>query len=131
TISFLHPFHVGFYRNFGWELAFHNRNNTISIERLRRNWQTKGHVSRKETSIAFLHDMYTTYAKKYNGMLKRDENWWRFRVLKDDESQIAVAYDEEHQPEGYVIYKVKENIVDVSEFVYTSINGMNLLYQFI
>lgn len=131
TISFLHPFHVGFYRRFGWELTFTNRNYTIPIEKLRRNWKANGYISRNEKSISFLHSIYTTYAKKYNGMLKRDENWWRLRVLKDDGSQIAIAYDVQHEAEGYIIYKVKHDIFEISELVYTTTNGMNLLYQFI
>lgn len=33
--------------------------------------------------------------------------------------------------EGYIIYKVKDEVFTVTEMAYTSLNGMYLLYEFI
>src|SRR5699024_11630095 len=44
VISLLHPFLVGFYRKYGWELAYVQKKYTIPIEKLKRDWQTNGYV---------------------------------------------------------------------------------------
>ncbi len=130
TVSYLHPFSVAFYRKFGWELAFTNRYYTIPINHLKRDWAGNGFIRRIEVDIPLLHAIYTDYAKKYNGMLGRDDNWWERRVLKDP-SQIAVAYNEAGEPGGYIIYDVKDQIMTVKEMVSNSLNEWKLLYQFI
>src|SRR5699024_12089731 len=38
VISLLHPFLVGFYRKYGWELAYIQKKYTIPIEKLKRDW---------------------------------------------------------------------------------------------
>lgn len=131
TISLLHPFHVGFYRKYGWELAFSNKNYTIPMEKLKQKWNGIGYIKRTDRDIPLLHSIYTTYAKKYNGMLTRDEKWWEQRVLTDEDVQIAIAYNEQDQAEGYMIYKVRGDIVRIQEIAYETTNGMHVLYQFI
>lgn len=130
TISYLHPFSVAFYRKFGWELTFANHEYTIPLPDLKRNWECHGMVRRLDADIPLLHKIYTDYAKKYNGMLGRDENWWERRVLKGD-PQIAVAYNEAGEPGGYIIYEVKAEQMTVKEMVSTSVHAWKLLYQFI
>ncbi|MBO1004639.1 GNAT family N-acetyltransferase [Pseudogracilibacillus auburnensis] len=130
TISYLHPFHVGFYRKYGWELAFSNKNYTIPIERLKRKWDGNGYI-RRNRNLELLQEIYTKYASKFNGMLERDKKWWEQRVLTDEEAQVAIAYNNVDAAEGYIIYKVKDDIFTAKEVAYTSINGQHVLYEFI
>lgn len=130
AISFLSPFSVSFYRKFGWELVFTEKQYRIPIEQLKRNWGGKGDVRRMKIAIPLLHRIYTTYAKQYTGMLVRDEKWWEQRIFKD-QCEVVVAYNEADEAEGYVMYTVKENIVTVKGMAYTSLNGRKLLLQFI
>src|SRR5699024_12449091 len=53
---------------------------------------------------------------------------WEQRVLKDH-PHIAIAYNEENQPEGYILYEVKANTFTVKDMAYTSANGWKLLLQ--
>lgn len=130
TISLLHPFSFSFYRKYGWELAFTNHHYSIPFEKVRKDWEGVGSVRRIQTDIPLLHSIYTDYAKEFTGMLVRDENWWEQRVLKG-KGHIAVAYNEEDQAEGYIIYEVRENVFQVKELAYRSMNGWRLLLQFI
>ncbi|MFD1039122.1 enhanced intracellular survival protein Eis [Virgibacillus byunsanensis] len=130
TISFLHPFAFSFYRKYGWELTFVEKNYTLPMESLKGKWGGNGYVRRIQDDIEVLHDIYTSYAKKLNGMLVRDKKWWKQRVLKDN-YHIVVAYNDQKEADGYVIYKVKENKFVVEEMVYASSNGQKLLLQFI
>jgi|SRR5690625_3185732 len=129
-VSFLHPFSVPFYRKYGWELVFTEKQYTIPAEKMKGSWDASGYVRRTRRDIPLLDQIYTAYAKRYSGMLVRDEKWWEQRVLKD-KPYIAVAYNEENQPEGYVMYEVKENTFTVKDMAYASANGWKLLLRFI
>jgi len=129
-LSFLHPFSFAFYRKYGWEHTFSEKVYKISIDQLKREWDTRGYVRRVKNDIAALHKVYSNFAKNYNGTLTRDDKWWKQRVLKEDWQQ-AVAYRDDGQAEGYILYKVKEGKLTVHELAYTSLNAQKLLLQFI
>ncbi|MEN1967663.1 GNAT family N-acetyltransferase [Lentibacillus sp. N15] len=132
SISFLHPFAFSFYRKYGWEHAFTEQHDSIPIEQLKRNWNLEegSYVRRIQPNIPLLHRIYTEFAKVYNGMLVRDEAWWKQRVLSEND-QIAVAYNKQGEPAGYMIYNVKENVFDVRELAYTDGHGQKQLLHFI
>ncbi|WP_077624615.1 GNAT family N-acetyltransferase [Sediminibacillus massiliensis] len=129
TLSFLHPFAFPFYRKFGWELTFVNKKYTIPMDKLKRPWNGDGYVERSDADIPLLQKIYTEYAKHFNGMLVRDEKWWKQRVLKDN-YQIAVAYNDKQQAEGYLLYMVKDDVFIIEELVFNSLNAWKVLMQF-
>ncbi len=129
-LSFLHPFSFPFYRQYGWEHAFTQQHYSIPVSKLKKDWGANGYVRRVSENPSLLHQLYTSYAASYNGMLTRDEAWWKQRVLKDD-THIAVAYNPQHEAEGYIIFIVKNNEFLVQEIVYNTLNGRKLLLQFI
>lgn len=131
VLSYLHPFSVGFYRKYGWEIAFARREDSMPIGQLHTNWQGSGTVRRTEADISTLNKVYNAYASKFNGMLVRDDTWWQQRVLNDKEAHIAIAYNDDEHPEGYIMYKVRDHVLTVKELSYATVNGRNLLYEFI
>ncbi|WP_373894709.1 GNAT family N-acetyltransferase [Virgibacillus natechei] len=131
TLSFLHPFSFAFYRKYGWEHAFSQQHYSIALEKLKKEWGGEGYVRRKQPDIPVLNRIYTEYAKTFNGMLERDEKWWNQRVLRDESQHIAIAYSADGHPEGYLLYRVKEQVLTVKEMVYNNLNGRKLLLQFI
>ena len=130
TISFLHPFFVPFYRQYGWEMTFSEKHYEIPMENLKQKWNGKGYVRRTDNDIPLLDAIYRKYIKNYNGALLRDEKWWKQRVL-NNKSMVAVSYNEEDQPEGYIIYQLKDRLFKVDEFVYCTTNALQVLLQFI
>src|SRR5699024_12031279 len=48
-----------------------------------------------------------------------------------DRDHIAIAYNDEGKPEGYILFYVKEKVFTAKEIAYTSINGRNTLLSFI
>jgi len=129
TVSFLYPFSFPFYRKFGWELISMEKHYTVPMERLKQTWDGKGYMRPSEKNIPLLHDIYTRFARHYNGMLTRDEQHWETAVLKESD-RIAIAYNDNDEPEGYILYHVKKNILTVNEYAYTSMNGWKLLLEF-
>ncbi len=130
VLSFLHPFSVPFYRKYGWEVTFNEKIYTIPIVNLQRAWNIDGYVRRVLPEISLLKEIYCVYAKRYTGTILRDEKWWEQRVLKDD-TQIAIAYNNKHQPEGYILFEVKDKQFTAIEMAYRSEIGMKLLLQFV
>lgn len=131
-ISYLHPFHVGFYRKLGWELAFEKHNLTIPIEQLKRyDSEHNGYMIREKDKLKTKQMIYQTYATRFNGMLDRDKLWWQQRVLTNRSAQIAIAYNNKDIAEGYIIYEVKEDILRVQDYAYVNKNGRNIIFTFI
>lgn len=131
TISFLHPFHVGFYRKLGWELIATRRHYKIPTESLRRKWQGEGYVRRIARDLPLLNKIYEKYAEQYNGMLLRDDYWWENKILADKEMDISVAYNEAGEAEGYIIYKVRNSVLSIKDIAYINQNARNILFEFI
>ncbi|MEC5425989.1 GNAT family N-acetyltransferase [Virgibacillus sp. C22-A2] len=130
TLSFLHPFSISFYRKYGWELTFVNKLYSVPLTNLKKVWDVKGYVNRIDPDVPLLHSIYTQFATRFTGMLERDEKWWTQRVLKN-KSHIAVAYNDNGEAQGYIIYQVKDNLLTVNDMAYTSVDGWKLLLQFI
>ena len=130
TVSFLSPFSFPFYRKYGWELTFTNKKYHIPMEYFKRDWQAKGYLKRVKADVTLLDEIYQNFAKKYTGTLDREPKWWEQNILSDAK-QIAVAYSEAGDPEGYLIYQVKNNTYTVKDFAYTNRNGRQLLLEFI
>ncbi|WP_208585814.1 GNAT family N-acetyltransferase [Gracilibacillus suaedae] len=131
-ISYLHPFSVPFYRKYGWEITFDKANCKIPIRSLAKRWDGIGFVKRgnnNDQTISMLHSIYTEYASAFTGPLARDQHWWKHRILNKDDF-IAIAYRDDHTPEGYLVYNVKENIFTVKDIAFSTINGQKLLLQF-
>ncbi|RKQ32282.1 GNAT family N-acetyltransferase [Oceanobacillus halophilus] len=131
TVSYLHPFSAPFYRQYGWEMTFAEKTYEIPIERLKKRWHESGFVKRINPDIPLLHDIYSRFVKLYNGALTRDEMWWQQRILNEDNQVVAVAYNNENQAEGYLIYEVKKEVFTVDEMAYCTPNGLKILLQFI
>jgi predicted acetyltransferase len=129
-ISYLHPFSVPFYRKYGWEITFNEKLYKIPFDKLKQNWNVDGYVRRIKPDIDLLNTVYRNYAKNYTGPILRDEKWWKQRVLKED-VHIAMAFHETGQPEGYIVFEVKDKLFTVIEIAYQSLKGLKLLMQFI
>jgi len=60
----------------------------------------------EEGAVERLNEVYRRWARKHNGMLERDEAWWRRFLLRTRKKQkYAVLWeDSSGRPGGYVIY---------------------------
>ncbi|WP_141771824.1 GNAT family N-acetyltransferase [Rossellomorea aquimaris] len=73
--------------------------------------------------------MYDRYANNHNGMLVRKEEWWKERCIGD--LWIAIYYDENQVPQGYLSYEVKNEKMKVEEFIPLSAEARHGLWSFI
>ncbi|WP_209125506.1 enhanced intracellular survival protein Eis [Alkalihalobacillus sp. BA299] len=132
SLSYLYPFSVPFYRKYGWELIVDYQKLTLTREQLPRFQHVNGSIKKiTEDSIGTLNDIYTKYARNYNGMLKRDENWWRDWVLYRKKGRMVVYYTENSEPKGYIIYEAKERKMTVKEFIALDDESRKGIWNFI
>ncbi|WP_408010855.1 enhanced intracellular survival protein Eis [Pseudalkalibacillus sp. A8] len=118
SVSMLHPFSVAFYRKYGWELTHSVKKYEIKPEQLATEYEHAiGQVIRINHDIKRLDNIYTQYAQKYAGMLKRTEKWWSYSVLHNPRDIVAVYQDEDGNDKGYLVYRVKKNVMEIEEWV--------------
>ncbi|MFD1067914.1 GNAT family N-acetyltransferase [Oceanobacillus locisalsi] len=131
-ISYLAPFSVPFYRKFGWEMTINEMKFTIPMEYVPKFKEAAGCVRRmKQGDEAKVKEVYQAYTEQYTGMLVRDEHWWEYKVFEKEGFTTAISYDPEGHADGYMRYKVKENKMDIDEWITVTPNSKKRLLQFI
>lgn len=131
TLSCLHPFSIAFYRKFGWEVYTDYKKYTINVDNFPAKAQVGGTVKRDVKDIVLLNGVYHAFAKRYNGTLVRDEDWWKRMVLGDDDDHTAVYYSESGAPEGYLLYNIKNRELLVDEFVFLNETARQGLWTYL
>lgn len=132
TVSMLHPFAVSFYRKYGWELCANLLVCQMTKSDLVMKKQVNGTVKRfnnKENHSEEVEKLYETFAKRFSGMLVRDEKWWLQAVY--DDLTLAIYYDKNKTAAGYMLYKIENNKMTVEEFVPLHNEARNGLWNFI
>lgn len=118
TLSFLAPFSFAFYRKYGWEGYVEYMRYDIATHQLPKpELAAGGKFQRIEPDSAVLNPIYEAYAKRFNGMLVRTEDWWRKRVFHRKKGIVTLYLNAAGEPEGYLIYQVKEKVLTVHELI--------------
>lgn len=130
-ISLLHPFDIGFYRKYGWEVFTENKKLLIEKKDLKFLEGQPGSIKRyqKDSHHPDIETVYAQFSKNYMGMLVRDLSWWKNSIYGDGE--IAVYYDTSDEPKGYILFQVKDRKLDVLEFVALNQEARAGLWNFI
>ncbi len=131
TLAYLHPFNAGFYRRFGFEFAFDSIDYIVPVEKLRHSWEKLGSIQRDDVKLSELNQVYETFVQRFNGGLKRDEKWWKQRVLTDDQAEMILLKDDNENPQAYLIYKLQNSRLEVLEMAYTNQAYKESIYHFI
>lgn len=131
TLSFLAPFSFAFYRKFGWEMLTEYKRYEVAVQLLPRFAPEEGRIERTG-DWTVLDAVYKPYAARFNGMLARDERWWKWNILTlQKKGHSAVYYDSFGTPRGYMLYQVKERKMTVFEFVFLDEAARRALWRFI
>ncbi|SFS68937.1 enhanced intracellular survival protein Eis [Paenibacillus sp. BC26] len=133
TVSMLNPFSYSFYRKYGWEYFSTQIVNTLDMAVVPKFASAAGVVKRLSAEDWNTADLvYDQYARAaYNGMLRRDEKWWRQHVFNRKLGNLAVYYDTDGVPTGYMLYDIKDRFMNIHELVHLDHSARNGLWQFI
>ncbi|WP_413301521.1 GNAT family N-acetyltransferase [Bacillus sp. 1P10SD] len=131
-VSLLHPFDFSFYRKYGWEILSEYKKVSLEKKDLALLPISPGRIIRysKEDFPQDINHIYQMYCNQFNGMLVRSFDWWKDQVI-DDNSQIAVYYNQANEAKGYILYHVKDRKMDVEEMVCLNQEARVGLWNFI
>jgi len=130
-LSMLHPFDIDFYRKFGWELTQYAH--TVELKpRDIPSYKTKGNVDRVkyDENKRVLHEIYERHAKRYGLMLDRNEYWWKYRVISDDDF-ILMSYNEKGEEDGFLLANLSKDQLTIEEWFYDSKEASQRLLSWI
>lgn len=132
TVSMLNPFSFSFYRKYGWESFGDMTTHSINSEHLPRFKGVTGQVRRGGAGeLAIIAQLYEQYAKRYNGMLIRDSDWWVSNVFKRKLGSLAIYTNESGEPQGYMLYTIRERRMRIHEFITLHADSRKGLWQYI
>lgn len=130
TISMLAPFSFAFYRRFGWEHCVDRKHITVKADQLPARVPYPGCFERSR-DLAALRSVYDAFAGRYCGMLDRDDPWWQTHVLRDERLTVSIYRDESRVPAAYVIYSVKDRILNVKDWAVRDESARRALWSYI
>ncbi len=89
-------------------------------------------MERLDTEHPDIRMVYKTFSsKQHAAMIRNDLAWdeyWRWDL---DDLTAAVYYDDSHQPQGYLLYWISEDVLHIKEMVYNNQETRNGLWNFI
>lgn len=131
-ISYLYPYSVPYYRRKGWEIMSDKITYEINDYQLPKNKQVSGDVRRVEVESEELKKTYEKFALHTHGAVLRDELAWNEYWLWDnDDIMAAIYYNEENEPDGYVIYWIADDVFYVKDMIFNNEEARAGLWNFI
>ncbi|MEG0255723.1 GNAT family N-acetyltransferase [Vagococcus sp.] len=136
-VSYLAPFSQPFYRKFGYENVFDYEETRIPAEIMRQIKPEKsGRIERvlwqDKLAQETIKKLYKETLETHNGSLVREDFWWDFTLNFNEGRKLAIAYDENNQACGYLIY----GLIGTAEFMiyemsFTTLFGLKKLMTFV
>ncbi|WP_158560964.1 GNAT family N-acetyltransferase [Paenibacillus contaminans] len=131
TISFLNPFSYSFYRKYGWEYFSEVKSYSLKLADHGKFQAAEGHIKRGNANDwEPVHRVYEAFAPRYNGMLHRDEAWWRRHVFRRKLGNMAIYYNGPGEPRGYMLYTIKDRFMGIHEMIYLDEDSRRGLWHF-
>ena len=131
-ISFLYPYSIPFYRKLGWEIVSDKLTFTVKDTQLPKAFPVRGMVERVSADSEDFHNVHSYFALQHHGSLIRDElawdEYWRW---ENDDMIVAVYYNEDHKPLGYVVYYIANEIFHIKEMIYLNREAQLGLWEYI
>lgn len=132
TISYLFPYSVPYYRRKGWEIISDKITYEINDYQLPKSKQVPGDVERVDVEGDEVKEAYQRFAMKTHGALIRDDLAWNEYFLWDsDDLMAAIYYSEDNEPNGYVLYSIKEEIFYIKDMIFINEEARSGLWNFI
>ena len=130
--ALLYPYSIPLYRRLGWEIISNKMTYIVKDTQIPRKIQEPGYVRRVEWNDRQFMDLHTKFAQKTHGCLYRNnlawEEYWRW---DEDDTVVAVYYDQHATPMGYMVYLIKDDIMHIKEMIYINREAHEGLWEYI
>ncbi len=132
TVSYLFPYSIPYYRRKGWEIISDKITFEINDYQLPKNKQVSGEVERVSIESEVVKTAYNRFAMQTHGALIRDELAWNEYFLWDpDDLMAAVYYNADNEPDGYVLYSIREEVFHIKDMIFINEEARSGLWNFI
>ncbi|MBV7508206.1 GNAT family N-acetyltransferase [Bacillus sp. sid0103] len=132
SISYLYPYSLPFYRKRGWEIVSDKMTFEIKDYQLPKVKKVSGYVDRLNTEHPDIKSVYQLFSRRRHvAMIRNHLAWDEFWRWELDELTAAVYYDRSHQPQGYLLYWISQDVLHVKEMIYMNEEARKGLWNFI
>lgn len=132
SLALLYPYSIPLYRKFGWEIISNKISYSVRDSQLPEHHATDGFVHRVDWDNADFMNLHTQFAQQTHGCLFRNalawEEYWRW---DEDDTTVAVYYNTDDQPMGYMVYLIKGDVMHVKEMIYLNRDAQKGLWDYI
>ncbi len=132
SISYLYPYSIPYYRRKGWEIISDKIIFEVKDYQLPKNKQVPGEVERVGIESDVVKKAYERFALQTHGAMLRHELAWNEYWLWDlDDLMAAVYYNDDGQPDGYVLYWIADEIFHIKDMIFVNEEARSGLWNFI
>ncbi|MEM5816457.1 MAG: GNAT family N-acetyltransferase, partial [Desulfitobacterium hafniense] len=132
SISFLYPYSIPYYRRKGWEIISDRIIYEIQDYQLPKNKQVSGEIERVPVEDEQVKKTYERFALQTHGaMLRNDLAWREYWLWDPDDMMAAVYYNESGQPDGYVLYRIADEVFHIKDMIFINEEARSGLWNFI
>jgi predicted acetyltransferase len=132
SLALLYPYSIPLYRHRGWEIISDKMKYKISDKQLPQNIEVPGYVRRVDEDNADLIDLHARFAAQTHGCLFRNELAWEEYWRWDEEDiNVAIYYNADDVPMGYMVYLIAEDIFRIKEMIYINYEAFRGLLKYV
>ena len=132
TLALLYPYSIPLYRRHGWEIISNKISYIIKDRQIPSEIRVPGSVHRVAWDNEDFTALHTSFARQTHGCLFRNalawEEYWRWEY---DDTMVAVYYNVENKPLGYMVYLIRNDIMHVKEMIYLNREAQKGLWEYI
>ena len=131
-VSMLFPYLIPYYRKKGWEIVSDKMTYTIKDTQLPKHRKVGGMVERVDIDSEDVHRVHDAFSAMRHGALKRNElEWEEYWRWEADDVLVAVYYDANEKPTGYLVYYIANDVFRIKELVYVNQEARHGLWNYI
>ena len=131
-VSMLIPYMIPYYRKKGWEIVSDKMTYTIKDTQLPKRRRVSGTVERVDIDSEDLRTVHDAFTKMRHGALKRNElEWEEYWRWEADDVLVAVYYDANEDPKGYLVYYIANDVFRIKELVTINQEARHGLWNYI
>lgn len=132
SLALLYPYSIPLYRKRGWEIISDKMTWRVPDASALDVRQVPGYVRRVAEDSPDLIDLHGRFAKQTHGCLFRNDlawgEYWRWDV---DDTTVAIYYNFDDVPMGYMVYLIDADIMYIKEMVYLNTEAKYGLFHYI
>ena len=130
--ALLYPYSIPLYHRLGWEIISDKISYTIKDTQIPQKEESTGYVRRVKWENEDFKNLHARFASITHGCLFRNslawEEYWRW---DEDDTNVAIYYNRQGQPCGYMVYLIKLDIMHIKEMIYINREAQKGLWNYI